>query len=42
MESDTQPITISVNADGQVFLQETEVAVEDVVPMLGGDRRHRL
>jgi len=34
MESDTQPITISVNADGQVFLQETEVAVEDVVPML--------
>jgi len=34
MESDTQPITISVNADGQVFLQETEVAVDEVVPML--------
>ena len=34
LESETQPITVSVNAEGQVFLQETEVTVEEVVPML--------
>jgi biopolymer transport protein TolR len=34
LESETQPITISVNAQGQVFIQETEIAVEDVVSML--------
>jgi biopolymer transport protein TolR len=34
LESETQPITISVNAQGQVFIQETEIAVEDVVSTL--------
>ncbi|MCQ8784237.1 protein TolR [Mangrovibrevibacter kandeliae] len=34
MNSDTQPITISVNAKGQVYIQETEIAVDDVVGQL--------
>ncbi|MFN4271657.1 MAG: protein TolR [Aliihoeflea sp.] len=34
MEAETQPITVSVNADGQIFIQETEVTVDEVVPML--------
>ncbi|NMG41991.1 protein TolR [Chelativorans sp. ZYF759] len=34
LETQTEPITVSVNAEGQVFLQETEVTVEEVVPML--------
>ena len=34
LNSETQPITVSVNEKGQVFLQETEIAVEEVVPKL--------
>src|SRR6478752_392361 len=34
MNSDTQPITISVNQGGQIYLQETEIAIEEVVPKL--------
>jgi biopolymer transport protein TolR len=34
LNSETQPITISVNQEGKVYLQETEVAVEEVVPKL--------
>ncbi|THF53589.1 protein TolR [Allorhizobium terrae] len=34
MNSDTQPITISVNAKGEVFLQETPIAVDEVVAKL--------
>ena len=34
MNSETQPITISVNAEGQVYLQETEIAIDEVVPKL--------
>ena len=34
LNSDTQPITVSVNPDGQVFIQDTEVTVEEVVPRL--------
>ena len=34
LNSDTQPITISINDAGQVFLQETEIAIDDVVPRL--------
>jgi biopolymer transport protein TolR len=34
MKSDTQPITVSVNDKGQVYLQETEIAVDEVVPRL--------
>ncbi|MCQ0990255.1 protein TolR [Jiella marina] len=34
LNSETQPITISVNSDGTVFLNESEIAVEEVVPKL--------
>ncbi|SIQ16812.1 Cell division and transport-associated protein TolR [Rhizobium sp. RU35A] len=34
MNSDTQPITISVNPQGEVYLQETPIAIEEVVPKL--------
>jgi biopolymer transport protein TolR len=34
LNSETQPITVSVNDKGQVFLQETEIPVEEVVPKL--------
>ncbi len=34
LNSDTQPITISVNGDGEVFLQETIIPIEEVVPKL--------
>ena len=34
MNADTQPITVSVNNEGKVFLQETEVPIEEVVPKL--------
>lgn len=34
LNSDKEPITVSVNAEGQVFIQDTEVAIEEVVPRL--------
>jgi len=34
LNSDTQPITVSVNETGQIFLQETEIPIEEVVPKL--------
>ncbi|MFZ1813988.1 MAG: protein TolR [Rhizobiaceae bacterium] len=34
LNSETQPITISVNDQGQVFLQETEVVPEEIVAKL--------
>ena len=34
MNSETQPITISVDSDGKVFINETEISVEEVVPKL--------
>ncbi len=34
MNADTQPITISVNNKGQIYLQETEVGIDEVVPKL--------
>ncbi|OLP44112.1 protein TolR [Rhizobium oryziradicis] len=34
MNSDTQPITISVNSKGEVFLQEAPIAVDEVVAKL--------
>lgn len=34
MNSDTQPITISVTSKGDVFLQETPIAVDEVVAKL--------
>jgi len=34
MNSDTQPITVSIDPEGKVFLQETEIPIEEVVPKL--------
>ena len=34
MNADTQPITISVNQGGQIYLQETEIPLEEVVAKL--------
>jgi len=34
LNSDTQPITVSVNQEGKVFLQETETPIDEVVPKL--------
>ncbi|AYD02065.1 protein TolR [Neorhizobium sp. NCHU2750] len=34
MNSDTQPITVSVNTDGQIYLQETPIAIDEIVPKL--------
>ncbi|MFN7026935.1 MAG: protein TolR [Pseudorhizobium sp.] len=34
MNADTQPITISVNPSGEIYLQETAIAIEEVVPKL--------
>jgi biopolymer transport protein TolR len=31
---DTQPITVSVNATGEVFIQETPIAMDEIVPKL--------
>ncbi len=34
MNAETQPITISVNKEGQIYLQETEIPIDEVVPKL--------
>ncbi len=34
LNSETQPITISVNQDGQIFLQETEIPLDEIVAKL--------
>ncbi|WP_185983321.1 protein TolR [Aureimonas mangrovi] len=34
LNSDTQPITISVQSGGEIFIQDTPVAAEDVVAQL--------
>ena len=48
LEQDREPLTVSVNVQGQIFLQNTEVKAEDLVPKLkaitdargdGGDER---
>ena len=33
-QSDKEPLTISIKLDGKVFLQNTEIAVDDLVPKL--------
>ena len=34
LHSETQPIAISVKEGGQIFLQDTEITVEELVPKL--------
>ena len=34
LEQDKEPLTISVNVEGQVFLQKTEIPIDELVPKL--------
>ncbi|SDU34943.1 Cell division and transport-associated protein TolR [Stappia sp. ES.058] len=34
LEGATEPITISIAADGRIFMQDTEVAADEVIPTL--------
>ena len=34
LNTDTQPITVSVNQTGEIFIQETPIAIEEIVPKL--------
>jgi len=34
LEGDKQPLTISVTSEGKVFLQETEIPLDEIVPKL--------
>ncbi|MEJ5082724.1 MULTISPECIES: protein TolR [unclassified Ochrobactrum] len=34
MNADTQPITVSVNNEGKIYLQETEIPIDEVVAKL--------
>ena len=34
LDQDKEPLTVSVNQGGQVYLQNTEIAVEELVPKL--------
>jgi biopolymer transport protein TolR len=34
MNADTQPITVSVSNEGTIYLQETDIPIEEVVPKL--------
>jgi biopolymer transport protein TolR len=34
LEQDKEPLAISVNAKGEVYLQESEIAVNDLIPKL--------
>ncbi len=34
LNAETQPITVSINQGGQIYLQETEIPLDEVVPKL--------
>lgn len=34
LEGDTEPITISVNSAGEIYIQDTPIAIDEVVPKL--------
>ena len=34
LNTDTKPITISVNQQGQIFIEDTEIPIEEIVPKL--------
>jgi len=34
LEQNNEPLTVSVNVDGQVFLQDNEIKIDDLVPKL--------
>lgn len=34
LNSETQPITVSINHEGKVYIQETEIPLKEIVPKL--------
>jgi biopolymer transport protein TolR len=42
LSQDNEPLTVSVNVDGKVFLQDKEIQIDDLVPKLKAivDARH--
>ena len=34
LNSETEPLTVSIDPEGRIFLQESEIAIDDVVPRL--------
>jgi biopolymer transport protein TolR len=34
LNTDTQPITVSINQAGEIFIQETPIGIEEIVPKL--------
>lgn len=34
LEGDTEPITISINSVGEIYIQDTPIAIDEVVPKL--------
>jgi biopolymer transport protein TolR len=34
LNTDTQPITVSINQTGEIFIQETPIGIEEIVPKL--------
>ena len=42
LSQDSEPLTISVNAEGKVFLQDTELAVTDLAPKLSAMSDNKL
>lgn len=34
MQAETEPLTVSVGSDGKIYLQDTEITVEELVPRL--------
>ncbi len=38
LNSDSEPVTVSINAEGKIYLQEAEVQLGDLVPQTAGNR----
>jgi len=36
LNTDSKPLTVSINADGKIFMQDQEVSLDDLVPKLQG------
>src|SRR3712207_6782734 len=41
LNQETEPLTISINTEGRIFLQETEVQLDDLVPRLQAIMRNQ-
>src|ERR671939_815517 len=41
LNQDNEPITITVNPEGKIFLQETEIALDGLVPQLQAIARNQ-